>query len=123
MKPFFINWEMYYNTITATFGFGFLHEVGQPALRWDNYYGPKYDEIKSFFDELDSLDTVSVTNNWLSEFDNWVIQAQASSYDDIPDEDQSSIHLIDFVPSTNNPITRECNVDSSEYALCTTLSP
>merc|ERR1719334_1089262 len=109
MKQFFVNWETYFNTITARFGIGFLYENGQPAVRWDNYYELKYDEIKLFFEELDSLDTITLRTNWLDDFDDWVVQGVASSFDNIPDEDQSSIPTRYYIPSTDNPVTGACD--------------
>jgi len=117
MKSFWVYQEEYFNTMPATFGFGFLTENGQPEVHWENYYKLRYRDIVSFNSELSNVSTVHFTLTWLMVFENWVTtnpgNAGISYGSDIPDEDRTSVTLLQYVNSTNY------SCPSSQIASCT----
>jgi len=116
MKSFFVYWEKWFNTMTTRLGFGFVHENGGPAVKWGNYYSVKYKEILGFYSDISALPTVTMADTWIRSFRRWVSQDPAVSYENIPEEDQASINILDYVHSTGNPSIGACN--DGTYALC-----
>jgi len=115
MKSFFENWEEYFNTMPATFGFGFVNENGQPDVYWGDHYELKYRDIKSFYEELNNVSTMHFTVTWLRSFEEWVTSDPTSTAV-IPGEDTTPVTPLRFIDSTGNPMTGECSAD--EVALC-----
>merc|ERR550534_499885 len=121
MKMFFTYWEGYFNSITGYFGFGFNYEDGGPALRWDNYYGNKFQSLKNLYENLDESAFLDVaSSNWISDFQQWVSQDISRSLDNIPEEDQTRLTLQSQIESTANPPGGRCNTTEypMPYALC-----
>jgi len=128
MSSFFTYWETYFTAISADFGFGMYYENGEPSLHWDGYYRGRFQEIKDFYEAFGAEELLVVSATWISYFEDWVVTDMAVSSEGVPDEDQTSLTLLGFVDSTQNPAIGDCGADvdpqdPTPYAFCTLYEP